>query len=108
MKIKVKYKQNGFLYLMKEEKMKEMKSIKRCLALLLALTMVISGMTIPEKKATAAEDTPVANEATEVNNASVEYVAQIGEQSYATFAEALEVANGAEEDVTLKVLQILY
>ena len=84
--------------------MKEKKSIKRCLALLLALTMVISGMTIPEKKATAAEDTTVANEATEANDASVEYVAQIGEQSYATFAEALGVANVSTEDVTIKLL----
>lgn len=84
--------------------MKEKKCIKQCLALLLALTMVISGMTIPEKKATAAEDTTVASEATEVNDASVEYVAQIGEQGYATFAEALDVANDSTEAVTIKLL----
>lgn len=66
--------------------------------------MVISGMTIPEKKTTAAENTTVASEATEVNDASVEYVAQIGEQNFATFAAALDVANDSTEDVTIKLL----
>ena len=74
--------------------MKKRSLTKRWLALLVALAVAVTGMTI-QKKTAAAE---------EANSSLEGYEAQIGETPYGSFAEALTAANAATEDVTIELL----